>query len=165
MDILILVCVGVSEYKFDRLLEVLDELCDEGFLNGKEIIAQIGYTDYKPRNYTSFSLIGREDFQKYMEDADLIISHAGTGSVIPLLKMKKKVIIFPRLEEYREHLDNHQLELCDVFTNAGYTMSAKNKEELILGIQNFKFFIPKNFQSNNKKINQLIINFIEGIER
>lgn len=33
MDILI--CVGASEYGFERLLKIVDELCDEKKLDGK----------------------------------------------------------------------------------------------------------------------------------
>ena len=160
---MILVCVGASEYKLDRLLQYVDELCDEGILDGKDIVAQIGNTDYQPRNYKGFSLIGRDEFQSYMEQANLIISHAGTGSVIPPLKLGKKVIVFPRLEKYHEHLDDHQLELRDVFTNAGYTLSAENKDELVQAIEQAKSFQPKTFRSNNEKMNRLVIDYIESL--
>lgn len=163
VDILILVCVGASEYKFDRLLKIVDELCDEKILSGKDIIAQIGNTDYTPKNYKSFNLIGRDDFQKYMEEAELIITHAGTGSVIPPLKLGKKIIVFPRLEKYKEHLDNHQQELRDVFTDGGYTLSAENKDELIDAIIKSRNFVPKEFYSNNRRINEMVIDFIEKI--
>ena len=163
VDILILVCVGASEYRFDRLLKMVDELCNEKILKGSEIIAQIGNTDYKPRNYKSFHLLGRDEFQEYMEKSDLIITHAGTGSVIPPLKLGKKVIVVPRLEKYKEHLDDHQLELRDVFTNAGYTLSAENKDELIDAIIKSRNFVPKEFHSNNRRINEMVIDFIEKI--
>lgn len=163
LDILILVCVGASEYKFDRLLKIIDELCNEGTLNGSEIIAQIGNTDYKPRNYKSFKLIGRDEFEKYMENADLIITHAGTGSVIPPLKLGKKIIVFPRRQKNKEHLDDHQLELKNIFTEAGYTLSAENKDELRIAIKKSKTFKPKKFISNNKRINDLIINYIDQL--
>lgn len=160
---MILVCVGASEYKFDRLLVMIDELCNEGILTGSDIIAQIGNADYKPRNYKSFSLIGRDDFQNYMENADLIITHAGTGSVIPPLKLGKKVIILPRLEKYKEHLDDHQLELRDVFTSAGYTLSAENIDELRVAVERMSTFKPKVFKSNNQQMNRLVIDFIDGL--
>ena len=163
VDILILVCVGASEYRFDRLLKMVDELCDEKILKGSEIVAQIGSTDYEPRNYKSFHLLGRDEFQEYMEKSDLIITHAGTGSVIPPLKLGKKVIVVPRLEKYKEHLDDHQLELSDVFTSAGYTLSANSKEELIDALEHIETFTPKVFKSNNSYVNQLVIDFIEGI--
>ena len=163
MDLLILVCVGASEYKLDRLLIMVDELCDEGVISGNEIIAQIGNTDYKPRNYKSFSLIGRDDFQHYMEQSELIITHAGTGSVIPPLKLGKKVIVFPRLQKYKEHLDDHQLELRDVFTNSGYTLSAVAIDQLRDAIINIKDFTPRPFVSNNRKINSMVIDFIDRL--
>jgi len=161
VDILILVCVGASEYKFDRLLKMIDELCDENVFEGKEVIAQIGNTDYIPRNYKSFSLIGRDQFQEYMEKSELIITHAGTGSVIPPLKLGKKVIVVPRLKKFQEHLDDHQLELRDVFTSSGYTLSAENKEDMKVCIQMLEQFKPRKFVTNNYKMNQIVIDFIE----
>lgn len=142
---------------------MVDELCDEGVISGNEIIAQIGNTDYKPRNYKSFSLIGRDDFQHYMEQSELIITHAGTGSVIPPLKLGKKVIVFPRLQKYKEHLDDHQLELRDVFTNSGYTLSAVAIDQLRDAIINIKDFTPRPFVSNNRKINSMVIDFIDRL--
>ena len=161
LDILILVSVGASEYPFDRLLKIIDEFCGEGFIDGQDVIAQIGNTNYKPLNYRNFSLIGRDEFQNYINQADIIITHAGTGCVVPPLKQGKKIIVFPRLEEYNEHLDNHQLELCDIFVSEGYVMCAKNKEELKKCIIEAKDFEPKKFISNKEKFNKLIIEYIE----
>lgn len=160
---MILVCVGASEYSFERLLISIDELCDEGNIYGRDIIAQIGSSKYVPINYKSFSLIGRNDFQKYMESADIVITHAGTGSVIPSLKLGKKVIVFPRREEYGEHLDNHQLELANVLTSSGYTLCATNKKELKECILNIKNFTPKKFVSNKERMNELIIEYIDKL--
>ena len=98
-----------------------------------------------------------------MEKSDLVITHAGTGSVIPPLKLGKKVIVVPRREKYKEHLDDHQLELRDVFTDAGYTLSANNKEELIEALHQIETFVPKKFRSNNSHVNQIVIDFIESI--
>lgn len=160
---MILVCVGATEYKLDRLLRLLDELCEENVLKGEEIMAQIGSTDYRPRHYRSFHLISRKAFQKYMEEAEFVITHAGTGSVIPLLKLGKKVILFPRRERYKEHVDDHQLELRDALTREGYVLSAEKKEELKRAIEEIKTFHPKKFQSNNHRINQMVIDFIEAL--
>ena len=157
----ILVSVGASEFSFERLLRIIDELCEEGVLDGNHVIAQKGSATYTPEHYRGFDLIGRDEYQGYMEQADAIISHAGTGSVIPALKIGKKVIVFPRLAKYGEHVDNHQLELADVFTHAGYTLCATNKEELQACIRSLDGFTPPPFQSNTANMNRLIIDFIE----
>lgn len=73
----------------------------------------------------------------------------------------KKVIVFPRREKYKEHLDDHQIGLRDAFVNSGYALKAENKEELVKAIEESKNFKPKVFKSNNERMNQLIIDFIE----
>lgn len=161
VDILIVISVGASEYPFDRFIKIIDEICNEKIINGKDVIAQIGKSNYKPKNFESFQLIGREEFQQYIEKADIIITHAGTGCVVPALKLQKKVIIFPRMVEYNEHLDNHQLELSDAFEKEGYVLCAKNKNELINCIKKSSQFIPKKFISNKDDFNKLIIDCIE----
>lgn len=161
---MIFITVGSSEeYKFPRLLQIVDELCDEGVIDGKEVIAQIGYTDYQPRNYKVFDMTSDEKFKELVAKADIIITHAGTGSVTSALRAHRKVIIFPRQYKFKEHLDDHQLELAALFTDKGYTLSAMDKEELRDRIIHIDEFQPVEFVSSNKKINKIVIDFIEGL--
>lgn len=158
----VLVTIGsMVEKKFTRLFNIIDEICEENILDGSQIVAQVGFDDYKSRNFKSFDMVSDEEFKKIIDESDLIITHAGTGTVTSCLKKGKKVIIFPRIEKYDEHYDNHQLELCELFTRNNYVLCAKNKEELIQCIKRSETFVPKKFVSNNSKINKLIINFIE----
>lgn len=164
VDLLILLTVGVSEFGFDRLLKIVDDLCSKGIIN-EEVIAQTNYSKYKPINYNSFNVIDRETFEKYVEESRLIICHAGTGTVVPSLKKGKKIIIFPRLKEFNEHIDNHQLELAGVFSNKGYVLCATNEDELIECLNNIDSFKPQIFESNAGKIDDIIIDFIESNSR
>ena len=164
VDLLIFITVGSSEeYKFPRLLQIVDELCDEGVISGEDVIAQIGYTEYEPRNYRAFDMTSDEEFKELVAKSDIIITHAGTGSVTSALKAHRKVIIFPRQYKFKEHLDDHQLELAALFTDKGYTLSAMDKEELKDRILHIDEFHPVEFVSSNKKINKLVIDFIEGL--
>lgn len=162
VDILILVCVGASEYPFDRLLSAVDDLCDKGVICD-EVIAQVGSSKYCARNFKCFDLVSREDFQDYLKATDLVITHAGTGSVVPPLKLGKKVIVFPRREKYKEHLDDHQLELADVFSKRGYVLQATSEDELKNVLQHINEFKPEPFVSNNSYMNKLVIGFIESL--
>ena len=143
---MIFITVGSSEeYKFPRLLQIVDELCDEGVINGKDVVAQIGYTEYAPHNYKAFDMTSDEEFKEMVAKADIIITHAGTGSVTSALKAHRKVIIFPRQYKFKEHLDDHQLELAALFTDKGYTLSAMDKEELRDRIIHIDDFHPVEF--------------------
>lgn len=158
----VLVTVGsMVEKKFTRLFNIIEELCEEGIFNGDDVIAQVGFDAYEPINYKAFDMVGDEDFKKIISESDLIITHAGTGTVTTCLKMGKKVIIFPRMAKFNEHYDDHQLELAKLFTKDKYVLCAKNKEELKQCINQVDKFIQRKFISNNNKINRLIINFIE----
>lgn len=163
MDILkVFIATGTGkEYNFLRLLKMIDELCDEGILNGENVLFQC-VDDYNPRNYKKFTLISDKEFKEIISDSDVIISHAGTGSVTSTLKLHKKMILFPRMSHYGEHGDDHQLDLCDLFESKGFVMVAKNKNELRKCIMNVDSFIPKTFESNNKKINEIIFDYLSN---
>ncbi len=159
----ILVSIGsMKEKKFTRFFRILDELCEEGIINGEQMIAQVGFDNYRSKYYKCFDMIDDDSFKKMIEEADLVIAHAGTGTVTSSIKRGKKVIIFPRLAEYEEHYDDHQLELADLFTAKGYVLQARNKEELRKCILEIDSFTPSQFVSNNDKINALVIDFIEN---
>lgn len=158
----ILVTIGtMTEKKFTRLFQCIDRLCEEGILNGEEIIAQVGEDKYVSKYYKCIDMLSREEFNSLIETMDVVISHAGTGSVISCLKAKKKVIIFPRQSIYDEHYDDHQLELADIFVKKGYALAALTYEELKQCIMNINEFTPVQFHSNNKKMMDLICEFIE----
>ena len=157
---MILVCVGMSEDPFDRLLEIIDDFCEKGIIED-EVVAQIGNTKYVPRNYDFFDCVENDKFLEWIKKADLIISHAGIGCVLPALKLGKKVIIFPRKYEHHEHVDNHQVEMLKAFTRKGYVLGATNDKDLQEAINKSKEFVPNKYVSNNSSINNIIIDFIE----
>ncbi len=158
---MILVTTGMSEHSFNRLFEIIDELCENGPLKNEHVIVQTGNSNYTSKNFETINVISNDEFNKLVDECDFIISHAGTGSVVSSLKKNKKVIVFPRLYKYQEHTDDHQLELAELFDKEKYVLVAKNKEELEEAILKIKDFKPKKFISNNDKINDLIIDFIE----
>lgn len=160
----VLVTIGsMSEKKFTRLFKMIDELCEEGVLDGDQVTAQVGFDNYKSQYYKCFDMIADDDFKDLIDKADLIISHAGTGTVTSCIKKGKKVIIVPRMAEYDEHYDDHQLELADTFSTKKYVLQARNIEELRKCIKEADNFTPVPFISNNEKINKIVVDFIEGV--
>lgn len=158
----VLVTIGsMVEKKFTRLFKAVDQLCEEGTLNGQDVIAQVGFDQYQSKYYKCFDMIADEEFKKIIDNSDLIITHAGTGTVTSCLKKNKKVIIFPRMAKYDEHYDDHQLELSRIFTDAGHVMCAYDVDELRNRIIRMNDFKPVKFESNNHRMNNIIINYIE----
>ena len=158
---MILVTLGSSNFQFDRLLKILDNLCKKNVICSDDLIVQIGKSSYKPQNYKILDLLNRDEYEKYVHKCDIMICHAGTGSVVPALKMGKKIIVFPRLSKYGEHIDDHQLDLCKIFTEQKYVLCAKNEKELEECIKKIDKFHPKKFISNSENFTNNLIEYLE----
>ena len=126
---MISVCVGSRDYQFNRLLEALDKLVASGEVKDK-IVAQIGQSEYEPKNYEWHRYLDRDAFKNYQEEADLIISHGGTGALIGALKLEKQVIAVPRLAKYGEHIDDHQTQVSGVLAKNGYLREVLDMDKL-----------------------------------
>lgn len=160
---MILVMLGTQNNSFHRLLEEIDDLINKGIIND-EVVVQAGYTKYKSKNMKIFSLIPVEELEELIEKADLIITHGGVGSIISSLKKGKKVIAVPRLHEYQEHVNNHQKEIVETFDKKGYIIGIQDVKELNEAIEKSKDFVPEKYLSSNKKMLNIIENFIDNLK-
>ena len=134
---MIFICVGSREYQFDRLLEKIDDLVKEKKLD-EEVFAQIGQSTYIPEHYQYVRYISPDDFHQKQIDADLIISHGGTGALVAALKLGKKVIAVPRLAKYQEHIDDHQIQVCNMLEKQQYLKVVYEMSELYDTIKQVK---------------------------
>ena len=108
---MIFVTLGSQKFQFDRLLQAVDELQTD-----EEIFAQIGYSEYKPKHFKYKRFLDRDEFDKIMDSSNIVITHGGTGAIIGAVKKGKKVIAVPRLKKYGEHVDDHQIQLVNQFS-------------------------------------------------
>ena len=159
---MILVLLGTQNNSFHRLLEKMDELINKGIINEK-VIVQSGYTNYESKNMRVFDLIPQEELERYQEQADLIITHGGVGSIVSSIKKGKKVIAIPRLHKYNEHVNDHQKEIVEYFNDKGYIIGIDNVEQLEKVVSNIEKFVPKKYENNNKKMLKIISEFIDKI--
>lgn len=159
---MILVLLGTQDKSFKRLLTEIDRLIDKKIIKDK-VIVQAGLTKYESKNMEIHGLVEVDELMKWMESSDLIITHGGVGSILSALKLGKKVIAIPRLAEYKEHTNNHQIQIVNEFYNTGYILKADNPSDLENVLKNVKTFKPKKYQSNNKKFVQLIEDYIDNL--
>lgn len=157
-----LVILGTQDKSFDRLLRMVEKEIKNNNLKG-EVIVQAGQTKFKSKYMEIFDLIPITKFNKLIKEADLVITHGGVGSIIQALKHNKKVIAVPRLARYKEHENDHQIQIVEEFTKNGYILSAKNTKELNKALEDVNKFEPKKYKSNNNKMVKLIENFIDNL--
>lgn len=132
---MIFVTIGTQE-PFDRLIGCMDRLADE--LYGTEVVAQVSHTEYPIRNMKAFNFLAPQEFNEQFSKAELIVSHAGMGTVISAMKLEKPIIIFPRLASLGEHRNDHQLATARVLEKLEYLHVAYDEATLKEMIYAFK---------------------------
>lgn len=126
---MIFVTVGSRNYPFDRLFRKLDELYEDGTLT-EPMFAQIGTSSYQPKHFEYRDFISQEEFQKRVEEADIVVSHGASGSIMKALNAGKKVIAVTRLEKYGEHINDHQIQNNEAFASNRYVLAVYEMDEL-----------------------------------
>ncbi len=157
---MIFITVGSQKFQFNRLLKEIDKLIENGNIN-EEVVAQIGVSDYLPKNYKYYDFLTREQFQNFMKKSDLVITHAGTGAIITALKNDKKVIAIPRLSKFGEHVDDHQIQLIDEFKELNSIEAVYDIEDLKEAIGIVKNKKYNKYISNTDNIIEDLILFLE----
>ncbi|MFS0674971.1 PssE/Cps14G family polysaccharide biosynthesis glycosyltransferase [Ornithinibacillus sp. 179-J 7C1 HS] len=158
---MILVLLGTHELPFPRLLEEVERIKKEGKVDD-EILVQNGHTKFSSDYLTLKPFVSYDEMDKLYDEARIIITHAGTGSVITGLKKGKKVIAAPRLKEYGEHNDDHQLELVQAFESAGHILTWNDGDKMEDVIEALNEFEPKPFVSQKEKMLGLLKEFIDN---
>lgn len=134
---MIFVSVGTEKFQFNRLLAYLDKGIENKNINDT-IFAQIGCSDYLPKNYQYKDYIAYGEVVKNIQSADIVIMHAGIGSTLLCLELGKIPILFPRMYKENEHLDDHQLEFAKKFQTVNKAIITYDEEELFFAIKNYQ---------------------------
>ncbi len=168
MDLLggfmILVTLGTQDKDFSRLLKAVEKQIEKGNIKEK-VVAQIGTTKYESKLMETFDLIPADKFNELMSECNILITHGGVGSILAGLKNDKKVIAAARLSKYKEHVNDHQLEIIDKFTEAGFILELKDFDRLDKVLKKCDNFKPKKYKSNTENMVKLIEDYIDNYDK
>lgn len=140
---MVLVTVGTQKQSFDRLFNLIRNSKE---LKKEELVVQRGYTKCNnSKRIKAFDFITLDQMEDYISKADLVISHGGVGTIFSAIKKGKKVIAVPRLAKYGEHINDHQIEICEALEKEGYILYYKDE------IDDFDELIKKAKTSNFEK--------------
>lgn len=157
---LVIFVVTGTQAPFDRLLSIIDKWAISQ--DKYSIIAQTANSEINFKNMTCFDYLEPDIFDEYFNNADVIIGHAGMGTIIKALENKKKLVVFPRLVKYNEHRNDHQHHTAFGFEKLGLINVAYNEKDLFRHLNNITD-IPVKRKINQNAENQLlekISNFI-----
>ena len=159
---MILVTLGTQDKSFERLLKAIQKQIDLGVIKDR-VVVQAGCTKFKSNDMEIFDLIPIDEFDKLVEECDVLITHGGVGSIITGLNKNKKVIAAARLAKYREHINDHQLQIIDNFSKSGYILKLDDFDNLGNLLKQVNSFKPKKYKSNVDNFRNIITNYIDNI--
>ena len=125
---LLFATVGVT-LPFDRMTEMVAGLKAQGAIP-EDVVFQTGVGGLAPPGMAAFETLSFDNMKAYLRDADIVVCHGGTGSVITALREGCRTIVVPRAFEKGEHYDDHQQEITTAFAARGLVMQANSPEEL-----------------------------------
>ncbi len=103
----IFVTVG-SMFPFDRLVRAMDNWAQA--TPGREVVAQIGDGAFTPEHMRWVRRLEPTAFEDAVNRADLVVAHAGIGSMLTARTAGTPIVLLPRRRQLGEHNSDHQVE-------------------------------------------------------
>lgn len=158
---MVLVLLGTQNNSFIRLLKEIERCIDNGSIK-EEVIAQIGNTKYDTEKMTIKDFYSQQEISELTSKARFIITHGGVGSIINSIRKGKKVIAVPRLRTYKEHVNDHQIQIIEALAQSGFIIGANDVSEIEEKIKLIDKFEPNKFISNTDNMINKIEKYINN---
>ncbi|MBI1860898.1 MAG: hypothetical protein HYR96_08275 [Deltaproteobacteria bacterium] len=123
-----MILVVVSTGHFDPLISQCNELSSR-----YEFFGQVGSSRVVPA-FPHVKTLSQEDLMAKMREAELVVSHAGTGMLSMLYRLKQKTIVIPKQVRYGESNDG-QVELAKKWGELGLAVLCMDVDDLEGAIQ------------------------------
>jgi UDP-N-acetylglucosamine transferase subunit ALG13 len=140
--------VTVGHTRFDALFIEIDKISNNG---NWFFTHQISDGFYTPKSGESFTFT--ENIKKHYNDADVVITHAGAGTVFELLELNKKIIVVNNTNR----VDSHQGDLTIYVNKHNYALTCNSLNELESLLRNIIMFNSKRYKKEKfKKSNDIL---------
>ncbi|OHB54797.1 MAG: hypothetical protein A2Y12_04050 [Planctomycetes bacterium GWF2_42_9] len=155
---MIFLTVG-TQFAFDRLVRAVDDAVGAGLFK-QEIFAQIGESEYRPRNFDFSRVLAKYDFDNYIDSSSGLIGHAGMGTITAAMDHNKPLLVMPRLKKFGEVVNDHQVTIAMMFEKMGLLLAAYDAQQVADRLECLGAFCPVARQSDCARVAQRVRAFI-----
>ncbi len=124
---MIFVTVG-TQLTFDRMVGTIDHWADKKEI---QVFAQVGPTEVCFPNIEYKSFLEQDELDHILHSSELVVAHAGMGSIISSLSLGKPIIIMPRKASLGEHRNDHQMATAKRFATRTGVYVAWDEQQLM----------------------------------
>ncbi len=159
---MIFLTVG-TQFPFDRLLKAVDRALDENEQT-EEILAQVGQTAYRPRNFKAVPWLDKHEFDQSFHEASAIVGHAGMGTISMALELNKPLLVLPRLRKFNEVVNDHQMAIARKFEQLGHLLVAYEADDVPAKLRLLPSFKPRSRETQPEAVVERIAGFLRGFQ-
>jgi UDP-N-acetylglucosamine transferase subunit ALG13 len=123
----IFVTVG-AQMPFDRLVLAVDAWA--AARGRDDVFAQIGPGAAEPRHVDWVRFIAPGAFRRRMDACDVVVTHAGMGTILSALELGRPIVVMPRRGDLRETRNDHQVATAARFGAQGRVRVANDETEI-----------------------------------
>ena len=134
---MVLVVIGNVPIPFQRLAGAIDTLCER---SSRRWVVQRGHTVHDFPGAEVYDFVSADKMRRLMEEAALIVSHGGYGTISEAVRLNRRVIAVPRLEGEHNH---SQKELVETLEKGEHILAAYDVADLGKKVEESESFIPK----------------------
>ena len=149
---MIFVTVGTHEQQFNRLIKEIDRLKGEGLIQD-DVFIQTGFSDYEPVHCQWKNLISYDEMNRYMDEANIIITHGGPATFMGVISKGKRPIVVPRQEKFGEHVNDHQVEFVKKISREYGLIIVEDVKKLLENLEIY-YVYEQNVETHNQLFNK-----------
>lgn len=149
---------------FDRLVAMVAELKARGEIP-EDVIIQTGAGGLRPDGLKTHETLSFDAMQAQLRDADIVVCHGGTGSLITALRQGCRIVAVPRLFSHGEVYDDHQAEITQAFAQRGLIAVANTTEELSAALRTVRARDPISATSDPRELISHLEDLIQAQQR
>lgn len=118
---------GTSPVPFERMMNAVTTL------PATDLFVQHGPAE-PPACACAYPYLPFDALVEMMGAADVVVSHAGVGSILCAIEAGHTPVVFPRLRRYSEAVDDHQVELAVALAASDTALIAWTPAELAAAV-------------------------------
>lgn len=128
---MIFVSVG-TQLPFDRLAMAMDHWAADH--PDEEVFMQLAGGGYVPKHGRAIEFAGPAEWDRLFHAARVVVAHAGMGTILKSLDHAKPLVVMPRLGDYGEHRNNHQVDTAKRFVGVGLIRVVNDEASLFFAL-------------------------------
>lgn len=128
LDNVVVTLGTMHQYPFDRAVQAIRRVVLPHAHPGTQILWQVGEAETEGLHGDVQVSVPLTDLRRAIADADLVVTHAGTGSSLQILDAGRVPLLLPRSVDHGEHVDDHQSLIAGELSSRGLAVVADPDE-------------------------------------